>query len=136
MDWFTPLALPLVAAAPAIDPCVALEILDANRAVAYATADASILDDIYVAGASAWTVDRDILDGYRARGLRVVGADLELLECRVVDRTRTRVHLAVTDRLRRSWAVDEQGPVTTLPRDRATHHTLTLRLTDGRWRLE
>lgn len=135
MDWLTPLTLPIIAASPAVDPCSALEILDANRAVAYATADPSILDDIYAAGSAAWTADRDILDGYRARGLRVVGADLELLDCRVVDRTPTRARLAVTDRLRSSWAIDQQGVATKLPRDRATHRSLTLHLTSGHWTL-
>lgn len=136
MLWFFPLSLPLAAAAAPVDPCVALEVLDANRSVAYAVGDPSLLDAIYAAGSAALATDRQVLAGYRHRGLRVLGADLELLRCRVLRQAGSEVRLAVTDRLRRSWAVDDEGEAIELPHDRPTKRIVALRLVDGRWRIE
>jgi hypothetical protein len=133
---FLPLVLPLIAAAPPADPCVALDILDAHRSVAFATADPGELSEVYVVGSAAGEQDRRVLEGYRQRGLHVMGADLEVLACEVLARDASRVHVAVTDRLRRSWALDAAGAATALPRDHATQRTLALRLVEGRWRIE
>jgi hypothetical protein len=133
---FLPLVLPLIAAAPPADPCVALDILDAQRSVVFATADPGRLSELYVVGSAAGEQDRRVLEGYRQRGLRVMGADLEVLTCRVLWREGSRVRVAVTDRLRRSWALDGAGQATALPRDQATPRTLTLRVVESRWRIE
>ena len=70
---------------------------DARRSRAYARADGAALADLYVAGSRTGAADREVLRGYRDRGLRVTGMRTQVLAARVLDESGRRLVLLVTD---------------------------------------
>lgn len=121
--------------APGDDPeCYALGGLDVARARALAEVNVTDLERLYASNDAA-SRDRRILERYAARGLRVVGAGMTRASCRVVARTPRRVDLEVTERLSRSWVVDEAGATRELPRDGFSRRRIVLTGGTGRWRI-
>ena len=106
---------------------------DRRRARAYAAGSPSMLRDLYVQGSTAGASDVRLLRDYRARGFRVVGMRMQVLSAAVLEESRDRVRVRVTDRLHDAVAVGN-GRRITLPRDQATERVVTLtRGRDGRW---
>ena len=119
----------------ASDPeCYALGGLDVARAEALADGNMADLRAVYATGSAA-APDSRLLTLYAARGLRIVGAGMVRLECRVVARNRAQVELDVTERLGRAWAAATTGESTALPRDQVSRHRVVLTGSAGRWRI-
>jgi hypothetical protein len=125
-----------VSADPADPPALtALREWDRRRAVAYARGSSRMLRDLYVPHARAGRADVAVLEGYRARGLRVAGMRMQLLAVTVLAGTDDTLRLRVTDRLRGAIAVGQRHRFV-LPTDAASTRTVTLRRGPaGRWRV-
>ncbi|HET8717320.1 MAG TPA: hypothetical protein VFM50_06165 [Nocardioidaceae bacterium] len=108
---------------------------DRARAEAYADGDVPALRRLYVPGTTAGARDAHLLRSYLRRGLRVTGLRTQLLELRVLERTRHRLRLRVTDRVARAVAVGPHGGRTVLPRDRASTNEITLVRRRHAWRV-
>jgi len=105
---------------------------DLRRSRAYARASVPALRDLYVDRAGV--ADVRLLRAYAARGYRVAGMRMQLLDVSVLAHAPQRWRLRVTDRLDGAVAVGE-GRRTALPRDRASTRVVQLvRGADGRWR--
>ena len=125
------------AAAPRSDDGPALAALrawDAGRARAWASGDVAALRSLYTASSAAGERDAAMLARWQDRGLRVEGMETQVLAARVVDHSRGRLVLEVTDRLARAVAVGP-GRRVVLPSDGATTRRVTLHLVDGVWRV-
>ncbi|KQW43905.1 hypothetical protein ASC77_21130 [Nocardioides sp. Root1257] len=85
---------------------------DDRRAAAWAAGDPVALGSLYAARASAGRADVAMLRAWRARGLRVRGMRMQLLDLEVRRATATRLDLVVTDRLAGAVA---RGPGVRLP---------------------
>src|SRR4051794_25476504 len=108
---------------------------DRRRAAAYATSSFTALRAAYVRGSTAGASDVAVLEEYRARGWRVVGLRTQLLAVAVLEHTRDRWRLRVTDRLAAASAVRREHRVP-LPRDRASTRLVTLtRPPGGAWQV-
>ena len=117
------------------DPeCLVLGGLDAVRAQAFVTGDEARLRDVYVDGRAA-RADAEVLRSYRERALRLEGMVLMRDSCRVTDRERGAVTLAVVDHLGPTWVSTEEGDRRALPRDRSTRRTVVLERTGDGWRV-
>lgn len=129
-------AVRAVSPAPDDQWAVRLAELDHVRERAFATSDPSMLDEVYVEGSRAQRADARLIEDYRRRDGRVVGAELRVLSCRVLGEGSGRVRLEVVDQLvpaRVEWG---DGTSTDLPRDRPSRRHVTLERTgDGRWRI-
>lgn len=115
----------------------ALQVLrgwDRRRARAYARGDPQALADLYVRGSRTADADLAVLRGYRARGLRVTSMRTQVLGMRLLQRSRSRLTLLVTDVLSNAVA---QGPSPDqqwgLPTDRPSQRKVLLRLVAGEW---
>jgi hypothetical protein len=122
-----PLILAVALAGP---PADLLHAWDDRRAAAWASGDASALRALYTPGSAAGRHDVAMLRAWTARGLRVDGLRMQLIEVDVRRRTPQRLVLAVTDRL--AGGVAEPGGLA-LPRDRASRHVVTMRWVEGEW---
>ena len=137
MDWVWVLIAVLRAASPAPDDQWATRLngLDSVRAEAFSTADAALLDRVYVRGSRAQEADAATLADYRRRGGRVVGADLRIISCRVVSASSSDARLDVTDQLGPARVVWSDGSATELPRDEPSRRVITLVRTSEGWRI-
>jgi hypothetical protein len=137
MDWLWVLIVAVRAVSPAPDDqwAVRLAELDDVRQRAFATADRSLLDAVYVDRSPARRSDARLIDAYRRRGGRVVGAELRVLSCRVVRQGSAGVRLEVVDQLGPSRVVWGDGTSTDLPRDRPSRRQITLVRTSDGWRI-
>lgn len=109
--------------------------LDDRRTRALRDADRSALAAVYAPGSAVLARDRATLGAYQRSGLRLRGAELALLEVRVLGREPDRVRLRVVDRLGGTSAVTPAGRGLPLPRDRATERVVTLVRTAAGWRI-
>lgn len=109
--------------------------LDDRRTRALRDANPSALAAVYAPGSAVLARDRATLGAYQRRGLRLRGAELALLEVRVLGREPGRVRLHVVDRLGGTSAVTPAGRGLPLPRDRATERVVTLVRTAAGWRV-
>ncbi|MCD9197492.1 hypothetical protein [Aeromicrobium wangtongii] len=137
MDWLWVLivAVRALSPAPADQWATQLTALDRARAEAFAQADPSGLDDVYVAGSVAAAADAATIAAYAARGGRVVGAELRILTCRLVQVSGSRVRLEVVDRLGPARVRWQDGTTTDLPRDRPSRRRVTVVRTSEGWRI-
>jgi hypothetical protein len=113
-----------------------LEALDRRRATAWRLGRPELLNRVYTSGCACLQEDRDLLDDYLQRGLRVSGVDLRFAAVSVRRRTPGSVSLLVEDRLGRAVALDRAGHRERLPRDLPTRHRIRLRLVGRDWRIE
>lgn len=124
---------------PPAEPERAVSVLrqwDRARAAAWAAGDPDALAELYVAGSGAGERDVAMLRRWSARGLRVRGMGMQVLQVEVRDRAERRLVLVVTDRLTGAVAVRESdGAQWTLPADRADTRRLVFRRTPEGWRL-
>ncbi|GAB3195225.1 hypothetical protein GCM10027062_01700 [Nocardioides hungaricus] len=116
----------------ALAPVAVLDRWDEQRAAAWATGDVAALRALYTPGSSAGRRDAAMLREWSARGLRVDGLRMQLIDVDVRRRTPDRLVLAVTDRL--AGGVAEPGGLA-LPWDRPSRHVVTLRVVAGEWRV-
>lgn len=110
----------------AFSPVDVLHAWDERRAEAWAAADVAALRDLYAPGSAAGRADAAMLRAWRDRGLRVEGLEMQLLSVQVRRRTSDRLVLDVVDRL------VTRAP---LPSDLPTQHVITMRVSDGEWRV-
>lgn len=138
MTWWWLLVLALRAAVP-LDThggCASeLAALDRVRATAFASADSALLARVYEPDSVLQEVDARTIASYRARGGRVVGALLQISQCREVERTAAVIRLDVVDALGPAVVLWDDGGVTALPRDRSTRRQITLRHMAVGWRI-
>ncbi len=139
MTWWWLLVIVVRAALPidAHGGCASeLAALDRVRTAAFASADPALLDRVYDEEDSPLRdVDARAIADYRARGGRVVGAQLQISQCREVERTAAVIRLDVVDALGPAVVRWDDGDVTPLPRDRSTRRQITLRHTADGWRI-
>ncbi|WP_133434145.1 hypothetical protein [Aeromicrobium phragmitis] len=115
----------------AASPCLVLDGLDLQREIAYAQANPSGLAAIYATGSTAGAADDRALADYRARGIRVIGADLERRSCEPSGPETVRT----IERLGPAVAVLPDGTERALPRDGWNQRDIALVVEDGRWRI-
>jgi len=137
MDWLWVLLVAIRAVSPAPDNqwATTLVALDRTRAEAFATADPGLLERVYVPGTGAARADAAAIGAYARRDGRVLGAELRILSCHVVEATGDRVRLDVVDRLGPARVEWGDGTSTTLPRDEPSRRVLTLVRTADGWRI-
>lgn len=137
MDWLWVLIAAVRAVSPAPEDQWATRLtqLDEVRAEAYATTDAGLLRRVYVRGSRALAADAATIADYRARGGRVVGADLRVISCRVLAASSSRARLDVIDQLGPARIVWADGSATALPRDEPSRRVITLVRTTEGWRV-
>jgi hypothetical protein len=137
------LSPPPTGAGPERDPTPpAVRVLhdwDARRALAWSSGRPAALRPLYVAGSRAGRADRAALAAYAGRGLRVRGLRMQVASVEVLERSPTRLVLAVTDRLVTAVAVGD-GERWPLPADRWSTRVVALRRSGGPvgagWRVE
>jgi hypothetical protein len=137
MDWLWVLLVAIRGVSPAPDDRWAsrLAALDRVRAEAFATADAGRLDDVYARGSGALRADAATIASYARRDGRVVGAELRVLSCHVVQASDDRVRLDVVDQLGAARVVWGDGTSSDLPRDQPTRRRVTVVRTSDGWRI-
>jgi hypothetical protein len=113
---------------------VVLSGLDALRARAYAELRPGLLRRVYTPGSRVLRRDRAILLRYRQRGLRVVGLRMQVLALREEARRDGRVVLGVRDQLTGGTLVGATVR-RLLPDDAPDARAITLRRSQGRWRI-
>lgn len=113
------------------EPCLVLEGLDVQRQVAFAQGNPAALAAVYAHGSSAGAADLRVLEGYRERGVRVVGARLERRSCEALGERRVRT----VERLGPAVAVLSDGTRRPLPRDHWDDRDVRLVVEEGRWRI-
>src|SRR5690606_1480889 len=116
------------------DWAVILARLDHRRAQAYAANDPDRLRSVYVPGSAVLRNDLAMLRAYRARGVRLTGVRLRLIQVALVARRGPTARLRVVDWLDRPVAHTPEGTVR-LPRDRATERLIVLRNAADGWRI-
>lgn len=107
---------------------------DTRRAAAWAAGDVEALARLYAAGSGAGRRDRDMLQVWIRRGLRVEDLRTQVLDVQVLEHRPGRWVVQVVDRLVSGVAV---GPVarTALPRDSPTTRRVVLVEQLGSWRV-
>ncbi|VXC04066.1 hypothetical protein [Aeromicrobium sp. 9AM] len=137
MDWLWVLITALRAVSPAPEDqwATRLSELDEVRAEAFATTDPSLLGRVYVRRSRAMAADAATIADYRERDGRVVGAELQVISCRVLAASTQRARLEVVDRLGRARIVWADGSATELPRDEPSRRVITLERTPEGWRI-
>ena len=137
MDWLWVLIVAVRAVSPVPDDHWAARLaeLDRVRERAFAAADPSLLDQVYVEGSPASESDARLIGAYRRRDGRVVGAELRVLSCRVLRVGSDRVRLEVVDQLAPARVEWGDGTSTDLPRDRPSRREIALVRTARGWRI-
>jgi hypothetical protein len=137
MDWMWALLVAVRGLSPAPDDrwATTLTELDRVRAEAFATGDASRLDDVYLPDSHARRADGATIDAYAGRGGRVVGAELQILSCRVVHSTPDSARLEVVDQLGPARVTWSDGTSIELPRDRPSRRVVLVERTEEGWRI-
>ncbi len=105
---------------------------DRRRAEAWAEGDVGALRGLYVAGSATGRLDAAMLSAYTDRGLAVDGLDTQVLALEVIEESADRLRVRVTDRVV-GGVVTGKDSRQSLPRDRPTSRTLTLRRVQGEW---
>lgn len=123
----SPASTPAVASAPPPDWLAVVGALDNTRDAAFADADASELDAIYVPGSAALATDRATLGRLVGAGQRVHGLQFRLASVRVVSESSDVVTLTVVDTLAGYDVVDAGGATTHLPGRGVRNWTVVLR---------
>ena len=106
---------------------------DDRRARAFTSGSRAALTALYTRGSRTGAADLALLEGYRRRGLNVVGVSTQVLAAEVLPRSAGRIEMIVTDVLRDAVAVDGRGARWELPRDHATTRRVVLVRRGGRW---
>ncbi len=106
---------------------------DLRRARAFTSGSRAALTALYTRGSRTGAADLALLEGYRRRGLNVVGMSTQVLAAEVMHRSAGRIEMIVTDVLRDAVAVDGRGARWELPRDHATTWRVVLVRRGGRW---
>lgn len=109
--------------------------LDAERARAWRLGKPHLLRAVYTPRCDAFVLDRRMLAGYVARGLRVRGVRLQFARVHVLTRRAGVVKLRLVDRLAAVTAVTPRGEPRSLPRDEATRHQVILHRLGHDWRI-
>jgi hypothetical protein len=137
MNWWWVILVALRGASPSPDDqwAVRLAELDRTRAVAFERADTARLNDVYVDGSRGRRADAETIGAYARRGGRVVGAELMILQCRVVRSSPDRVKLDVVDQLGAAHVSWNDGTTTELPRDLPSRRELIVVHTPNGWRI-
>jgi len=137
MDWLWVLIVAVrgLSSSPDDQWATRLGELDRVRAEAFATADPRRLDEVYAQGSDGWRTDEATIGAYARRDGRVIGADLRVLSCRVVQASPDRVSLEVVDQLGPARVRWGNGTSTDLPRDRPSRRALTVIRTADGWRI-
>jgi hypothetical protein len=137
MDWIWVVLVAVRALSPAPDDrwATTLTDLDRVRAEAFAQADPSRLDAVYVADSRARRTDAASIEAYARREGRVAGAELRILTCHVVRSSPDRVQLDVVDQLGDARVVWGDGTSTHLPRDQPSRRLVTVERTPEGWRI-
>ena len=137
MDWLWVLIVALRAVSPAPDDQWAARLaeLDQVRDRAFAASDPLLLDQVYVEDSPARRSDARLIEAYRRRDGRVVGAELRVLSCRVLGERNGRVRLEVVDQLDAARVEWSDGTSTDLPRDRPSRREIALVRTAQGWRI-
>lgn len=108
-----------------------LQALDTQRAQAFWTLDAALLDRIYVPGTEPWAADRALLATYRKHQIRVRGLQIRIDNAIVERQSATTVVLRTVDHLTAGQAVNRTGTTTTLPPGTPSTRLITLTTTAG-----
>jgi len=116
----------------AAGPAAVLAAWDERRAAAWAQGDVEALAGLYADGSRTGRADVRLLRHYRERGLTVDGLATQVLALEVLERSRERLVLLVTDRLVGGDAVGGATPVA-LPADRASTRRIVLVRTGEAW---
>jgi hypothetical protein len=137
MDWMWVLLVAIRGLSPVPDDhwATVLTDLDRVRAAAFAKADPSRLDAVYVGGSRARRTDAASIAAYERRDGTVTGAELRILSCHVVRSSTDRVQLDVVDQLGDARVVWGDGTTTELPRDRPSRRLVTVERTPEGWRI-
>lgn len=117
---------------PVVGPRDVVASWDASRSAAWEQGDVAALRGLYVAGSRTGRADVRMLAAYVDRGLHVEGLTTQVLSLEVLDESAGALSVRVTDRVV-GGVVAGEGTRVTLPRDRASTRTLTLRRVDGVW---
>ncbi len=131
---------PVPASAPAMSitarsgPARILATWDERRAAAWAAGDVRALERLYVVGSRTGAQDVRLLRHYRERGLTVNGLRTQVLALEVVEQSRARLVLVVTDRVVGGEAVGGATPMA-LPADRASTRRIVLVRDGAPWRV-
>lgn len=105
---------------------------DDRRSRAWAEGDVEALADLYTPGSRSGRGDRAMLTAYAARGLRVTGLQMQVLDASLLSWTPGRITLEVTDRATGAHAVGHTVRIP-LPRDRPSTRVIWLRRVAGAW---
>lgn len=137
MDWMWVLLVAVRGLSPSPDDqwATTLTDLDRVRAEAFAEADPSRLDDVYVARSRGRRTDAASITAYARRDGAVKHAELRILSCHVVRSSPDRVQLDVVDQLGDARVVWGDGTTTDLPRDRPSRRLVTVQRTPEGWRV-
>lgn len=109
--------------------------LDHRRDQAWQRGRPARLDLVFAPGTSAVRSDRAALRGYLRRGYDVGATRISYELVHVVHQGPDRVRLSTIDALRPVVVTDPSGRRQRLPRDRPTHHLITLVHTPPGWRI-
>jgi hypothetical protein len=118
---------------PAASRTEALAVLadwDRRRSAAWAAGDAAALGRLYLDGSDAGRADAAMLRRWAARGLRVTGLRMQVLEATVVSGEADRWEVDVTDRV-----VGGDAGGQPLPRDGWSTRRIVLERTTGEWQV-
>jgi len=126
-----PVAARAAAALPAVD---VLRTWDLRRSRAWADGDVRSLRRLYTPRSRTGRHDRAALAAYVGRGLRVTGVRMQLLAAEVEHAGDDVLVLVVTDRMTRAVARGRGEPVV-LPRDQPSTWRVSLRRSEGEWRV-
>ena len=105
---------------------------DDRRSQAWTEGDAGALAGLYTPGSRSGRKDRAMLAAYAARGLRVTGLQVQVLDASLRSRAPGRITLEVTDRVIGAHAVSDAFRIP-LPRDRPSTRVISLRRVAGAW---
>jgi hypothetical protein len=108
-----------------------LQALDTQRAQAFWTLDAALLDRIYVPGTEPWAADRALLATYRKHQIRVRGLQIRIDRTTIESQSPTTVVLRTVDHLTAGQAVDRTGTTSPLPPGAPSTRRITLTTTAG-----
>jgi hypothetical protein len=106
---------------------------DVRRSTAFARGDDAALAALYAPGSRTGATDRQVLAGYRERGLRVTGMTTQVLSAVVLRDGADLIEVRVTDVLVDAVVTDLDGVRWALPRDRPSTRRVVLVRRDGLW---